>query len=246
MWRVARSLDKLLAEVNASAPRRSKVADGSIGDAAHATRASDHNPFIVVKGVGVVRARDFTHDPDGGFDAHRFAEHVRQLGAKGFGPLQGGGYVISNGRIAGGSYGWSWRRYSGSNPHDHHVHVSVSLGRKRFDSRKSWGVKPSWVRRVAKTVKRVVKRRPAKHRIESLNRAVKPGHEGRQVVVLQRVLNVCGFGRGLKVDGVYGRATESAVARFHKRNPRFKSVRRGRDTRIGNAGFKALQRAARR
>ena len=42
-WRVARSLDVLLGQLNALAPERSKASDGSIGDAAHASRSSDHN-----------------------------------------------------------------------------------------------------------------------------------------------------------------------------------------------------------
>jgi hypothetical protein len=74
-WRVARSLDQLLAEINASAPNRSRASDGSIGDAAHQTTDSDHNPHCQ---GWVVTARDFTHDPAGGFDAHAFADWLRR------------------------------------------------------------------------------------------------------------------------------------------------------------------------
>lgn len=41
-WRVAQSLEVLLAEVNAAAPNRNKAADGSIGDTSHSARASDY------------------------------------------------------------------------------------------------------------------------------------------------------------------------------------------------------------
>ena len=58
-WRVARSLDDLLAEVNKVAPGRKKGRDGTIGDQAHASRASRHNP----NKAGVVTARDVTNDP---------------------------------------------------------------------------------------------------------------------------------------------------------------------------------------
>jgi hypothetical protein len=44
-WRVARSLEVLLGQFNAACPGRSKASDGSIGDAAHATRDSDHKPW---------------------------------------------------------------------------------------------------------------------------------------------------------------------------------------------------------
>lgn len=135
-WRTAYSLDALLDEINASAPGRSKAADGSIGDTAHSSRASDHNP----NPAGVVRARDFTHDPTGGFDAHTFAEAVRLLGIAGHPALGPGAYVISRGRIASATYGWAWRTYSGSNPHDHHTHVSVATAAAGYDSTAHWGV----------------------------------------------------------------------------------------------------------
>lgn len=134
-WRVARSLDTLLDEINAAAPDRDKAADGSIGDTAHSSRASDHNP----NSANVVRARDFTHDP-GTFDAHALAERVRLLGIKGHPALGPGAYVISNGRIASATYGWAWRDYSGSNPHAHHAHVSVATAAAGYDSTAPWGV----------------------------------------------------------------------------------------------------------
>ena len=73
-WRVAKSLDKLLMQINAKWPDRSKRDDGSIGDTAHSNRSSDHNPWV---GDGVVTARDFTHDPSNGFDSYAFAEYLR-------------------------------------------------------------------------------------------------------------------------------------------------------------------------
>jgi len=77
-WRVAKSLEILLADVNKYAPHRRKDSDGSIGDARHqAERTSDHNPYIVLNGIGIVRARDFTHAPETGFDAYAFAEMLR-------------------------------------------------------------------------------------------------------------------------------------------------------------------------
>lgn len=138
-WRPARSLDRLLDEVNRAAPKRSKAADGSIGDPAHAARASDHNP----NPVGVVRARDFTHDPAHGVDGARLAERIRQLGIAGHPALGPGAYVIWAGRIASATRDgapWDWEPYTGSNPHTKHVHVSVATAPAGYDSRRAWGV----------------------------------------------------------------------------------------------------------
>jgi hypothetical protein len=128
-WRLAAALggnpkQGLLGEINAAAPGRSVVRDGGIGDQRHAKTASDHNPCAC---CGVVCARDFTHDPAGGFDAHAFAEWLRLRVAAGQEPRVK--YVISNRRIFSGEGQTHpvgvWRKYGGKNPHAHHVHVSV-------------------------------------------------------------------------------------------------------------------------
>lgn len=144
MWRTARSLDVLLDEVNASAPLRSKVSDGSIGDAAHATRDSDHNPFVIdADGQGVVRARDFTHDPINGLDCDLLAVRLVELAKSGHPALGPGAYVIWEGRIASSTDDgepWDWEPYGGSNEHRKHLHVSVALAASGYDSTRPWGV----------------------------------------------------------------------------------------------------------
>lgn len=143
-WRVARALDVLLEEIDHAAPNRSRISDGSIGDAAHASRDSDHNPWVIdANGVGVVRARDFTHDPTRGCDAGAIAEAVRQLGLRGHPALGAGAYVIWNSRIASATQDgepWDWEPYGGSNPHDKHCHVSVAIAAAGYDSTARWGV----------------------------------------------------------------------------------------------------------
>lgn len=111
-WRLANSLTKLRNQVNAAYPRRSKVSDGTIGDAAHAAGASDHNP----NPNGVVCALDLTHDPANGFDAHALAEHLRVNRHPNL------RYIISNARIAGAHTNWQWQPSSG---HYQHAHISV-------------------------------------------------------------------------------------------------------------------------
>jgi hypothetical protein len=72
-WRGAKALFRLRDQINATFPGRNKASDGLIGDAAHATRASDHNPWVIDNGVGVVTAIDITHDPMQGCDAGALA-----------------------------------------------------------------------------------------------------------------------------------------------------------------------------
>jgi hypothetical protein len=127
-WRVAPALDELLTQLNAGATARSKESDGSIGDAAHASRDSDHNPWYYYDGMHWVTARDFTHDPANGLDGARLVSslvHVKDHRIK---------YVIHNHLIynsrpvvRGGRVqpAWAALPYLGTNPHEHHVHVSV-------------------------------------------------------------------------------------------------------------------------
>lgn len=139
-YREARSLSTLLAEINAAAPRRSKISDGWIGDAAHASRTSDHNPWIKVGGLGVVRARDFTHDPAGGLDCNRLAAALVPLLGK-HPALGSGAYIIWNRRIISTDrLREGWRTYTGSNGHTQHLHVSVCTAVSGFDSTARWGV----------------------------------------------------------------------------------------------------------
>lgn len=134
-WRVAGSLIRLRDQINAFAPNRSKASDGTIGDAAHAGSASDHNP----NSAGVVCALDITHHPAGGLDAHRLADHLisnRNSQLK---------YVVSNRRIASALTGWRWIPYNGSNPHTSHIHISVGIGndgasRPPYDGTQDWSI----------------------------------------------------------------------------------------------------------
>ena len=139
-WRVAKALLALREQVNAMAPNRRKKSDGTIGDAAHASRASDHNPWVRDAGVGVVTGMDITHDPAGGCDAGALANALlasRDPRIK---------YVIFNRRIAshlrkGAAAPFEWRPYGGSNPHTHHVHISVREMKTAYDATDLWTIR---------------------------------------------------------------------------------------------------------
>lgn len=134
-WVLASSLQRLRDGIEARAPLRSKDSDGSIGDAAHATRASDHNPWVVAGGEGVVTAIDVTHDPANGCDAERLAESLRH------GRDDRIKYVIWNRRIFSASVqAWQWRPYNGASPHAHHVHISVRPEPAHFDDASGWDI----------------------------------------------------------------------------------------------------------
>lgn len=137
-WRNCQASLSLVNEINLRWPGRDKSSDGTIGDAAHATRSSDHNPWVIVAGMGVVRARDVDKD---GVDMPSLMEHLRKLGAAGDPRLAGGGYLISNRRITRPDFS-GWAVYTGSNPHDKHGHVSFSTRAAGFDSQAPWHIVP--------------------------------------------------------------------------------------------------------
>lgn len=145
-WRNAVASVVLAQEVNGLWPGRDKASDGTLGDAAHASRKSDHNPWIKdPNGVGVVRARDIDEDLDGkvantGPDALPLFNHLLSLGKKGDRRLNGGGYLIYERKIYSERNNWAARNYTGANPHDHHIHVSLSLDRAGYDSDAPWGI----------------------------------------------------------------------------------------------------------
>ncbi len=134
-WRVAKALLKLREQVNARFPTRAKGWDGTIGDEAHASRTSDHNPWVRDNGMGIVTAIDITHDPAHGVDSYRLADQLAQSRDHRI------KYIISNRRICSSEVQpWQWRTYTGSNPHDHHVHVSVKPDKRLYDDEAPWEI----------------------------------------------------------------------------------------------------------
>lgn len=118
-WRLANSLVTLRAQVNARFPSRSKASDGTVGDAAHMSRVSDHNPWY---GPGIVTAVDITHDPRVGLDMDALTDQLQALRDRRV------KYVIFNRWIMDSrpQYNpWKWVRYHGANAHNKHMHLSV-------------------------------------------------------------------------------------------------------------------------
>lgn len=109
-WHLAPSLSVLRSEINQRWPGRDKTSDGSVGDLAHAARASDHNP----NSRGSVNAIDIDED---GIDAWGLIA-LLVTDPRVY-------YVIYEGRIWQRKHGFAPRPYTGINAHRKHVHVSI-------------------------------------------------------------------------------------------------------------------------
>lgn len=193
-WRLAKSLEVFRTEVNQRWPQRRKDGDGTIGDAAHASRDSDHNPWVVDnKGIHIVTAMDITHDPANGCDSYALAEYLRKSRDPRI------KYIISNGKIASDQQGWAWRKYNGKNPHDHHMHLSVRDVQSYYDSVADWGIADA----------HVIPATGEEHPTE-MPPTIRKGAEGKYVILLQQRL---GF-TGKSVDGKFGEQTWSKVKSF--------------------------------
>jgi hypothetical protein len=134
-WRVAKSLIRLREQINELAPDRSKASDGTIGDAAHASRSSDHNPWVKDGNIGVVTAMDITNDVAHGCDAQALVDALvagRDSRIK---------YIIWNRKIVNSHIQpWVWRNYTGVNPHTKHFHLSDLPDKALYDSTESWHI----------------------------------------------------------------------------------------------------------
>lgn len=190
----ARSVDSLLTllkQINTLAPNRSKVSDGWIGDAKHASRHSDHN----AEPDGTVDARDFTNDPNGGMDSQKLCDAL--VASRDYRIS----YIICNGKIIAGRKGpkpWVPRKYSGANSHHHHIHVSVLD--EGQDDKTPWKIEAAFNGKL--TPKQV-------------DSVMHLGSKGEFVRTLEKNLNALGYGP-LSVDSYFGEDTDAAVRRFQK------------------------------
>lgn len=201
-WRNCRASITLADEVNRRWPDRDRSSDGTVGDAAHASRSSDHNPWIVIDKVGVIRARDVDKD---GIDAPWLAEFLRRRGEVGDPRLTGGGYVIFNRRITTPDFR-GWKVYTGKNPHTAHLHVSFSRNRAGFDSAAAWDL----------AVPAAPAPAPAAAGRPSLTYGMRGNAELRKVqLFMARVFR--DYARDLAATGNYIDETTRVIAEFQRR-----------------------------
>jgi len=130
-WRIAGSLKTLRDQVNATWPNRDKRSDGSIGDAKHSSRKSDHNP----NEAGVVCALDIDKDLSNTVTVETV---VNALVASRDPRIK---YLIWRGRILSSTASpWTWRKYTGANGHFEHLHISVGPSAVLYDDPSPWAI----------------------------------------------------------------------------------------------------------
>ena len=100
---------------------RDRASDGWVADIRHMREGkSDHIPDV----DGWVRAIDIDRDLSGKAKPDimpDLADEIRIFAKRNGKRIS---YIIFDGRIASPILGWKWRKYTGANKHNHHMHVS--------------------------------------------------------------------------------------------------------------------------
>jgi hypothetical protein len=138
----------VLRQATALAPKRKTASDGLLPSAAHlkASPTSDHNTGLAV---------DLTHDPANGIDCAVIFEKLKEDARV--------KYLIFQGKI------WSKeksklgnRRYTGSNPHNKHLHISINDASGNDTSPWFWWMnQPKLVNQIKAVVKPLPDKKPA-------------------------------------------------------------------------------------
>lgn len=193
MARRAKALSQLLLEVNRIYPSRDTGSDGWIGDAAHRSRPSDHNP----NNNDVVQAQDF--DADNRVNDRTVDRVLWEHLLKSRDPRIK--YVISRGKMFSSyktsSYpAWTVRPYNGPNGHFTHLHLSIVDSPRLYDDSKPWGFAPG---------------------VSEGEQEMKRGDSGRGVKLIQACYNNWAKVTErpqIDVDGDFGPATEAAIKTY--------------------------------
>jgi hypothetical protein len=116
----------VLRQATALVPKRKKASDGLLPSAAHikANPNSDHNTGLAV---------DLTHDPKAGIDCAVIFEKLKED--------ERVSYLIFNKKIWSRQLAKSGnRKYSGSNPHTKHLHISINADKANDTSPWFWWI----------------------------------------------------------------------------------------------------------
>lgn len=146
-WYPAPAIVTLRDQINKKYPNRDKSTDGIIGDVAHSSRVSDHNPDW--DAGGIVRAMDVDRDLYGA-DAANLNLNLKEMQALVDRLITDPRvkYLIYRSRIwqnpdvytNGGWQPYINKPVGNPNPHIQHLHISVRSGAKYDGSREPWPV----------------------------------------------------------------------------------------------------------
>jgi hypothetical protein len=209
-WRLAKALVQMRSELDTNFPKRDRESDGSIGDARHAAKSSDHNPWVHDHaGQPIVTAIDVDRDITNSFHSRDLAEWLRLRRDPRI------KYVISNAQMfsaypTGSRKAWEWGPYTQANKHFEHVHISVSDKETLFDSQKPWTI-ASALTNVKPEPAPPHKPAPLPVTAAGIRATLRLGSAGPDVGYLQRMLG------GIKADNDFGPKTQLAVKAFQKK-----------------------------
>lgn len=145
-WILVPCLVTLRNEFNTLAPSRDVSSDGSIGDSAHASSSSDHNPdetgrtpYEDADNINEVHAIDVDVNLNRtGWTMTKAVDIIVTRHRNGYDDrLQN---VIYNGLIYSESWGWTAKEYTGANPHKLHAHFSAKYITRLENDIKPWGL----------------------------------------------------------------------------------------------------------
>jgi len=138
----------VLRQATALFPKRNKLSDGLLPSAAHIRQSpnSDHNTGLAV---------DLTHDPQNGIDCAELFEKFKEDKRV--------NYLIFQSKIWSKAYRTQGnRKYSGNNPHNKHLHISILAAHANdtspwFD----WLDKPKTLGKVKARLQKKPKKKPS-------------------------------------------------------------------------------------
>lgn len=215
-------------EITMVAPKRT-LPTWYLGDAAHRKRPSGHNPDDTpgsksedqdADNKAEIRAGDYRLPLNAVFSAEQLVQYLVQECRAG--RITWIKYIIFNKRIWTAATGWVTRVYNGSNPHDHHFHISCKPDTASENNTKPVGL-VAWVAKL-------IGKKPEARKMIKLGDVTVPelrkgdkDKEGatQRIKRIQAILNWLLPGLNpLTIDGDYGNATAAGVKEVMKNDPK--------------------------
>jgi hypothetical protein len=239
VWVLVKSLAHVRTQFNTAFPNRDKTSDGSIGDQAHQTSLSGHNPdeeghseTTDADTVNEVRAIDVDADlRKADVTMEMVVQHLVTLCRTG--KVTFLRYIIFNGRIWKKSAGWVTQAYKGKNKHDKHAHLSCEPDTASENATPDLGLAKVGVKPAPPKPPAAPPKPPTLAVHAPGSRTIKQGAKGTDVQFVQRFIGPerCGPAtgvfdaktlagvkwyqkmRGLTPDGIVGPKTWKAMGR---------------------------------